>query len=100
MTCQTDINDAMLLDLVRSAVATVLELPVESLDASTRLVDDVDADSLAMIEIVEIVEEQLRAKGSQVRVDDNSLAQMQTLADVVSALVSAAASAGRTGVSL
>jgi acyl carrier protein len=100
MTCQTDINDAMLLDLVRSAVATVLELPVESLDASTRLVDDVDADSLAMIEIVEIVEEQLRAKGSQVRVDDHSLAQMQTLADVVSALVSAAASAGRTGVSL
>ncbi len=90
MTCLAANSDAMLLDLVRRAVATVLELPVETLDASTRLVDDMEADSLAMIEIVEIVEEQLRAKGSSVRVDDQSLARMQTLADVVSAVGAAA----------
>ena len=96
MTCLTDITDAALLDLVRSAVATVLELPIETLAASTRLVDDVEADSLAMIEIVEIVEEHLRARGSLVWIDDHALARMQTLADVVSAVVSA----GRTGAGL
>ena len=95
MTCLTDISDAMLLDLVCSAVATVLEVPVETLAATTRLVDDVDADSLAMIEIVEIVEEQLRAKGSTVWIDDQLLARMQTLGDVVAAVVSAGATGAR-----
>jgi acyl carrier protein len=88
MTCVADSTDSTgsrLLDLVRSAVATVLELPIDSLDADTRLVDDVEVDSLAMIEIVEIVEEQLRARGSDVRIADDMLARMQTLADIVSA---------------
>jgi acyl carrier protein len=88
MTCLADSTDSTggrLLDLVRSAVATVLELPAESLDANTRLVDDIEVDSLAMIEIVEIVEEQLRAQGDIVWIPDESLARMQTLADVVTA---------------
>lgn len=99
MTCLSGVNDAMLLELVRGAVATVLELPLESLEASTRLVDDIEADSLAVIEIVEIIEEQLRAKGSQVWIDDQALARMKTLGDVV-ATVSAVVSAGRTGARL
>ena len=93
MTLLTDLDEATLLDLVRSAVATVFELPVETLDASTRLVDELEADSLAMIEIVEIVEDDLRAQGSPVHVDDQLLARMQTLADIVAAV----RSAGRTG---
>jgi acyl carrier protein len=94
VTLLTDHDEATLLDLVRASVSTVLELPIETLDAGTRLVDDVEADSLAMIEIVEIVEEELRAKGTVVRIDDQSLGRMQTLADIVAA-VSAAVPAGR-----
>jgi acyl carrier protein len=88
MTCLADSADSTgspLLDLVRFAVATVLELPAASLDADTRLVDDLGVDSLAMIEIVEIVEERLRASGSDVRIADDLLARMQTVADVASA---------------
>jgi acyl carrier protein len=98
MTCVADSTDSTgsrLLDLVRSAVATVLELPIDSLDADTRLVDDVEVDSLAMIEIVEIVEEQLRARGSDVRIADDMLARMQTLADIVSAFGTAARTGAR-----
>jgi acyl carrier protein len=83
MTCLADSAGSTgipLLDMVRSAVATVLEVPAARLDADTRLVD-----SLAMIEIVEIVEEQLRASGSDVRIADDLLARMQTVADVASA---------------
>jgi len=99
MTCLADSADSTgspLLDLVRSAVATVLELPAASLDPDTRLVDDLGVDSLAMIEIVEIVEEQLRASGSDVRIADDLLAHMQTLADVASAF----GAATRTGAPL
>jgi acyl carrier protein len=97
MTVVRAVDDAALLDLVRSAVATVMELPVERLEAGTRLIDDVEADSLAMIEIVEILEEDLRAKGIDVRVDDAALARMQTLEDVVAVVVSAMVSAPRSG---
>ncbi|HEX4017525.1 MAG TPA: phosphopantetheine-binding protein [Frankiaceae bacterium] len=96
MTLVSEIDDAMLLDLVRSAVATVLELPIETLYASTRLVDDVDADSLAMIEIVEIVEEELRAKGRDVWIDDQSLARLETLADIGASAATAMAGADLT----
>ncbi len=94
MTLLTDINESTLLDLVRSAVSTVLELPVPTLTAATRLVDDVGADSLAMIEIVEIVEEELRANGTDVWIDDQSLARIQTIADIVAA-AAAVVAAGR-----
>lgn len=99
MTCLADSagpTGSSLLDLVRSAVATVLEVPSGSLDADTRLVDDLGVDSLAMIEIVEIVEEQLHADGCDVRIDDDLLARMQTLADVASAF----GAATRTGAPL
>ncbi len=49
-----------------------------------------------MIEIVEIVEEQLRAGGNDVRIADDLLARMQTLADVASAFDAAT----RTGAPL
>ena len=94
MTVLTDLDETILLDLVREAVATVFELPAGTLDAGTRLVDELEADSLAMVEIVEIVEEELRGRGSRVHVDDQLLARMHTLADIVAAVVLA----GRTGV--
>ena len=98
MTSLAEITDGVVLDLVRSAVATVLEVPVTALESGTPLAE-VGADSLAMIEIVEIVEEQLRAKGTAVRIDDDTLAQMHTLDDVVAAALSAV-SAVRMGAAL
>ena len=47
------------LELVRAAIVTVLEVDPASVGRDTRLVDDLQADSLALVEIVEIMEEQL-----------------------------------------
>ena len=44
------------LEVVRTAVATVLELDPSSVTRDTRFRDDLAADSLALVEIVEIVE--------------------------------------------
>jgi len=76
-------------DVVRQAVLTVLSVPAQTLQKSTRLVDDLGADSLALVEIVEVSEEQLRARGVSLWVDDDTLSQLTVLGDLVSALRSA-----------
>jgi len=81
--------DQALWDMVQQAVVTVLSVPVETLMESTRLVEDLGADSLALVEIVEVSEEQLRAIGVSRWVDDDALAKLTVLGDLVSALRSA-----------
>lgn len=76
-------------DVVRQAVFTVLSVPGDQLQESTLLVDDLGADSLALVEIVEVSEELLRAAGSSVWVDDLTLSRLTTLRDLVGALLSA-----------
>jgi acyl carrier protein len=82
----TAVAEIDVLEVVRGAVHLVLEIPVDSIDAGSRWVDDLEADSLALIEIVEVAEEQLRERGLRTRVDDDTLATMTTLADLVAAL--------------
>jgi acyl carrier protein len=82
-------SDQDLWDVVQSAVVTVLSVPADTLRESTRLVDDLGADSLALVEIVEVSEEQLRMRGVSLWVDDDTLSQLTVLGDLVSALRSA-----------
>jgi acyl carrier protein len=82
-------SDQDLWDVVRGAVVTVLSVPAQSLQKTTRLIDDLGADSLALVEIVEVSEEQLRKRGVSLWVDDDSLSQLTVLGDLVSALRSA-----------
>jgi acyl carrier protein len=71
------------LDLLRSAVVTVLEVDGTSLGRSTRFVDDLRADSLALVEIVEIVEEDLIRTQPGFRIADQDLDRLLTLGDAV-----------------
>ncbi|MCW2545686.1 MAG: hypothetical protein JWN96_146 [Mycobacterium sp.] len=82
-------NDQDLWDVVQSAVVTVLSVAADTLRESTRLVDDLGADSLALVEIVEVSEEQLRMRGVSLWVDDDTLSRLTVLGDLVSALRSA-----------
>jgi acyl carrier protein len=82
-------SDQDLWDVVQSAVVTVLSVAADTLRESTRLVDDLGADSLALVEIVEVSEEQLRMRGVSLWVDDDTLSQLTVLGDLVSALRSA-----------
>ena len=63
--------------------------------AATRWADDLDADSLAMIEIVEVAEELVGRRGMRVRIDDDTLAALRTVADLVAALDAAPSTGGR-----
>jgi acyl carrier protein len=76
-------------DIVQQAVITVLDVPSTQLEQGTRFADDLGADSLAMVEIVEVSEEQLRKLGIFVWVEDDSLAGLTVLGDLVSVLQNA-----------
>ena len=76
---------AQLLEVLRAAVVRVLEVDPATVGESTRLVDDLAADSLAIVEIVELLEEELG-----IAVDDAELDDLQTLGDALDLLEAAA----------
>ena len=72
------------LDLVRQACATVLELDPASVERETRFVDDLHADSLALVEIVEIVEEALAPRVAPgFHIEDEDLDGLRTVGEAV-----------------
>ncbi|MFP5218640.1 MAG: acyl carrier protein [Actinomycetes bacterium] len=71
------------LDVVRAAVVTVLEVDPATVEPGTRLREDLDADSLALVEIVEIVEERLSARVPGFHVEDEELDSLRTVGEAV-----------------
>ncbi|MGB8649101.1 MAG: acyl carrier protein [Mycobacteriales bacterium] len=69
------------LALLRSAVQTVLEIDPQTVTLQTRFVEDLKADSLALVEIVEILEEQVARPGF--RIDDEDLDALETVGQAV-----------------
>jgi acyl carrier protein len=71
------------LGVVRAAVATVVDVDPSRVHAGTRFREDLQADSLALVEIVEIVEERLDARAPGFHVDDEELDGLRTVAEAV-----------------
>ena len=71
------------MDLVRAAIVRVLEVVPASVTRDTRLVEDLRADSLALVEIVEIVEEQIVAAVPGFAILDEDLDDIETVAQAV-----------------
>ena len=72
------------LEIVREAVVTVLEVDPGAVTPELRLVDDLDADSLALVEIAEILEERLGPLARNgFRIDDADIEQIRTVGEAV-----------------
>ena len=72
------------LAVVRGAVATVLERDPQSVGRDTRFREDLAADSLALVEIVEIVEETLAPLArAGFHIDDEDLDGLGTVGEAV-----------------
>ena len=69
---------------VRDAVVTVMEVAPESVTRETRLVTELKCDSLALVEIAEIVEETLPG----LRIEDADLDDIDTVGEAVDYAVS------------
>ena len=70
-------------DIVRDRLADILEIEPDGITEGQSFVDDLDADSLALIELVEALEEELSERTIGFRIDDEDLADLKTVRDAV-----------------
>jgi acyl carrier protein len=71
------------LDLVRNQLAEILEIDATGISESSSFSDDLNADSLALIELVEALEEELSDRVQGFRIDDEDLEDLRTVRDAV-----------------
>lgn len=71
------------LDLVRVQLADILEIDPSGISESSSFAEDLNADSLALIELVEALEEELSRRVSGFRIDDEDLEDLRTVRDAV-----------------
>ena len=77
------VTRAEVLDLVRNQLAEILEIDPSGITESSSFSDDLNADSLALIELVEALEEELSDRVEGFRIDDNDLEDLRTVRDAV-----------------
>jgi len=69
--------------IVRDRLADILEIEPSVISEGQSFVDDLDADSLALIELVEAIEEELSERTTGFRIDDEDLSDLKTVRDAV-----------------
>ncbi|HET8929859.1 MAG TPA: phosphopantetheine-binding protein [Acidimicrobiales bacterium] len=72
-----------ILELVRDRLADILEIDGASIAEGDSFADDLDADSLALIELVEAIEEEVAERAEGFRIDDDDLEDLKTVRDAV-----------------
>ena len=74
---------AEILEIVRDRLADILEIEPSGIGEGQSFVDDLEADSLALIELVEALEEALSGRIADFRIDDEDLEDLKTVRDAV-----------------
>ncbi len=74
-------------ELIRDRLADILEIDPGGIAEGDSFADDLQADSLALIELVEALEEELAERTVGFRIDDEDLADLKTVRDAVDYVV-------------
>jgi acyl carrier protein len=74
-------------ELIRDRLSDILEIDPASISESASFTDDLAADSLALIELVEALEEELGERTVGFRIDDEDLEDLKTVRDAVDYVV-------------
>lgn len=75
------------LGIVRDRLAEILEIEPDQIAEGDSFQDDLDADSLALIELVEAIEEELGERSVGFRIEDDDLEDLKTVRDAVDYVV-------------
>jgi acyl carrier protein len=70
-------------ELIRDRLADILEIDPGTISEGQSFADDLEADSLALIELVEALEEELGERTVGFRIDDEDLEDLKTVRDAV-----------------
>lgn len=71
------------LDIIRDRLADILEIEPGDIKEGDSFAEDLDADSLALIELVEGIEEELSDRTVGFRIEDEDLEDLKTVRDAV-----------------
>ena len=69
--------------MVCEHLAEILEIDEHTITRDSRFAEDLDADSLALIELVEVLEQEIGERSVGFRIDDEDLADLRTVGDAV-----------------
>ncbi len=75
-------------ELIRDRLADILEIDPASIAEGASFSDDLEADSLALIELVEAIEEEVGERSVGFRIEDEDLEDLKTVRDAVDYVVS------------
>jgi acyl carrier protein len=70
-------------ELIRDRLADILEIEASEISEGSSFSDDLEADSLALIELVEALEEELGERTVGFRIEDEDLEDLKTVRDAV-----------------
>jgi acyl carrier protein len=84
---QTPMGPDDVLALIRERLAEILEIDESRITREARFAEDLDADSLALIELVEILEAELGERTVGFSVDDEDLAELHTVGEATDYVV-------------
>lgn len=71
------------MDIIRTQLADILEISPSTIAEGSSFSEDLDADSLALIELVEGLEGELSAYMEGFRIEDEDLEDLRTVRDAV-----------------
>jgi len=85
---ETDIDQSPLdrqgvFALIRGQLGDILEIDPAGITEGSSFAEDLDADSLALIELVEALEEKLSERSAGFHIDDEDLEDLRTVRDAV-----------------
>ncbi|HEY3943175.1 MAG TPA: phosphopantetheine-binding protein [Acidimicrobiales bacterium] len=74
-------------ELIRDQLSDILEADPSTITEGASFAEDLNADSLALIELVEALEEELGERSVGFRIDDEDLEDLRTVRDAVDYVV-------------
>jgi acyl carrier protein len=80
---QGPVDRSEILQLVRDRLADILEIDPAGIGEGDAFAADLKADSLALIELVEALEEELGERSVGFRIEDEDLEELKTVRDAV-----------------
>lgn len=84
---QGPLDRSAVFELIRDRLADILEIDPSTIEEGDSFADDLEADSLALIELVEALEEELSERTVGFRIDDEDLEDLKTVRDAVDYVV-------------
>ncbi len=80
---RVDLDRPGVFALIRDLLADILEIDPSRISEGSSFAEDLDADSLALIELVEALEEELGERSVGFRIEDEDLEDLRTVRDAV-----------------